>query len=520
MKADESERVLVVAPYGRDAEVTVAILRQHGVDALVVSDVRGACAVASKGEAGALVIAEEALLPRAQLDALARTLDAQATWSDFPLVVLTSERAVHEEVVPPPKSLRKFNVTILERPVAVHTLVAAVEVALRARRRQYQVRSLIDRAEAASRAKDEFLAMLGHELRNPLSPITTALRLVRQKQAVGCDRELTVVERQVQHLARLVDDLLDVSRIAQGKIEVKREPLAIDAVISRAVEMASPLFEQRRHELRVDVPANLGAKGDVTRLAQVFANLLTNAAKYTREGGHIWVTARREDSELAVYVRDDGAGIAPDMLPRVFDMFVQEKQMLDRSAGGLGLGLTIVRSLVELHGGTVSVTSPGLGLGSEFVVRLPYAPGATSPGVAKSSNPPAASQTLAARVLVVDDNMDAAEMLSLALEMSGYVTRVAHDGPEALRAADEFSPQLAVLDIGLPVMDGYEVARRLKTRFPKLPLVALTGYGQVDDARRAREAGFDEHLVKPVDLDRLHATVTRFISRAAQRASA
>ena len=516
----ESERVLVIAPYGRDAEITVSMLRQHRVDASEVADVRDACLELSNGEAAALVVSEEALAPQIRLDALARSLDAQPTWSDVPLVVLASERAAHEQVVPPPLSLRRFNVTILERPLAVHTLVAAVEVALRARRRQYQVRSLLDRSEAASRAKDEFLAMLGHELRNPLSPIMTALHLVRQKKGAGCEHELLVVERQVDHLARLVDDLLDVSRIARGKIDVKREPIAVDAVITRAVEMASPLFEQRRHELHVDVPADLGIVGDVTRLAQVFANLLTNAAKYTPPGGHVTLSARREGDDVVVRVRDDGAGIAGEMIARVFDMFVQERQTLDRSAGGLGLGLTIVRSLVQLHGGSVEASSPGLGHGSEFVVRLPFAPAFASPGVTKSSNAPASPEATETRVLVVDDNADAAEMLALALEASGYVTRVAYDGLEALRVADEFTPALAVLDIGLPVMDGYEVARRLKARYPKLALVALTGYGQIEDARRARDAGFDEHLVKPVDLDRLHATISRFIAPNAQRASA
>jgi signal transduction histidine kinase/ActR/RegA family two-component response regulator len=515
----ESERVLVVAPYGRDGEITVAMLRRRGFAAIDVADIRDACVFASKGDAGAFVIAEEAITAQFQLDALARCLDTQQTWSDLPLVVLASERGAHDQVVPPPKSLRRFNVTILERPVAVHTLVAAVEVALRARRRQYQVRSLLERAESANRAKDEFLAMLGHELRNPLSPIMTALHLVRQKKAVGCEHELMVVERQVDHLARLVDDLLDVSRIARGKIAVKREPLDLESVLARAVEMASPLFEQRCHDLRVDLAPNLGVVGDATRLAQVFTNLLTNAAKYTPQNGHVVLSASREGEDVVVRVRDDGAGIAREMIGRVFDMFVQERQTLDRSAGGLGLGLTIVRSLVQLHGGSVGVSSPGLGRGSEFVVRLPFS---DAVAIARHTNSPStpSSPTSQTRVLVVDDNVDAAEMLSLALESSGYVTRVAHDGLEALRVADELRPALAVLDIGLPVMDGYELARRLKVRHPKITLVALTGYGQVEDVRKARAAGFDEHLVKPVDLDRLQATVSRVMTSSNVRASA
>ncbi|HEX4512289.1 MAG TPA: ATP-binding protein, partial [Polyangiaceae bacterium] len=309
------------------------------------------------------------------------------------------------------------------------------------------------------------------------------------------------------------------SRIAQGKIDVKHEPLDLEAILARAVEMASPLFEQRRHDLRVDLAPNLGVVGDATRLAQVFTNLLTNAAKYTPQNGHVVLSASREGDDVVVRVRDDGAGIAPEMIGRIFDMFVQERQTLDRSAGGLGLGLTIVRSLVQLHGGSVGVSSPGLGRGSEFVVRLPFSDTVAIARHTTSSITPS-SPTSQTRVLVVDDNVDAAEMLSLALESSGYVTRVAHDGLEALRIADEFGPALAVLDIGLPVMDGYELARRLKVRHPRITLVALTGYGQVEDVRQARAAGFDAHLVKPVDLDRLHATVNRVMTSGNVRASA
>ena len=525
MNDHESERVLVVAPLGRDAEATVMILRQNGLEAVRFDDVRSACASASEG-AGVLVVAEEALTTP-QLDALAALLEAQPPWSDLPLVVVARER--HEEsAAPPPRTLQRFNVTILERPLAVRTLVAAAQVALRARRRQYEVRALLEQretlalrekearigAESASRAKDDFLAMLGHELRNPLSPIVTALHLIRQRKPGGIEYELTVLDRQVAHLARLVDDLLDVSRIAQGKVDVKRDALALDAVLARAVEMASPLFEQRRHELAVSIDPDLYVTGDLVRLSQVFANLLTNAAKYTPPGGHVAVRAAREGGEIVVSVRDDGVGIAPDMLPRVFDLFVQEKQSIDRSGGGLGLGLAIVRSLVRLHGGEVAARSEGTGEGSEFVVRLPAldadARVQETRARATTNPPPPSTQR---RVLVVDDNVDAADLLAFALEASGFATRTAHDGPDALRLAEEFHPDVAVLDIGLPVMDGYELATRLKRKpeLAKLHMIALTGYGQPDDVRRARDAGFEEHLVKPVDIDRLQATVNRVL---------
>jgi signal transduction histidine kinase/ActR/RegA family two-component response regulator len=526
---EESERVLVVAPLGRDAEATVMILHENGFDAERFDDLRGAAAGAHAG-AGAMVVAEEAMTTP-QLDALATLLDQQAPWSDLPLVVLSRERHEEGSTPPPPRTVQRFNVTILERPLAVRTLVAAVQVALRARRRQYEVRSLLEqrlslvdrekearmRAESASRAKDEFLAMLGHELRNPLSPIVTALHIIRQRHPTDISHELTVLDRQVAHLSRLVDDLLDVSRIAQGKVEVKHDQLSLEAVVARSVEMASPLFEQRRHELTVSVDPSLYVLGDLVRLSQVFANLLTNAAKYTQPGGHVSLRATREGDEAVVRVRDDGVGIAPEMLPRVFDLFVQEKQTIERSSGGLGLGLAIVRNLVALHGGRVAASSGGPGQGSEFVVRLDALRSvvkASADGAATRATPRLVA--VQRRILVVDDNEDAAELLAFTLQASGYATRVAQDGLDALGIADEFQPDLAVLDIGLPVMDGYELAKRLKSNpaLEGLSLIALTGYGQQEDVRRALAAGFDEHLVKPVDLDRLHATVQRLLRRS------
>jgi PAS domain S-box-containing protein len=362
-------------------------------------------------------------------------------------------------------------------------------------------------AESANRAKDEFLAMLGHELRNPLSPILTALQLMKLRGEPGSERERTVIERQVSHLARLVDDLLDVSRIARGRIELKTEIVEVADVVAKAIEMASPLIEQRQHTLKVNVPRRgLRVSGDMTRLSQVVSNLLTNAAKYTPPKGTITLRAHHhKDDEVELSVRDTGIGISPEVLPRVFDLFVQERQALDRSEGGLGIGLTIVRSLVERHGGSVSAHSNGLAKGSEFIVRLPLESG-TAAGDEMRLPMPAATQASRAsgivRILVVDDNEDAAEMLAGVLIGKGYDTRVAHDAPEALSVAAEFSPDVALLDLGLPVMDGYELAANLRELpgLAGLRLVALTGYGQESDLRRTREAGFDGHLVKPVDI--------------------
>jgi PAS domain S-box-containing protein len=365
-------------------------------------------------------------------------------------------------------------------------------------------------AESASRSKDEFLAMLGHELRNPLSPIVTALHLMKIRAPEALQHERTVIERQVTHLLRLVDDLLDISRITRGKVQLNKERLEISQVVAKAVELASPLLEQGHHHLSIKVPdQGLALEGDATRLAQVVSNLLNNAAKYTPAGGHIDVAASLRDERIVLTVRDDGIGISAAMLPRVFELFAQERQSIDRSQGGLGLGLAIVKSLVALHHGAVSVSSEGHGKGSMFTVELPAAAprDASAPDV---PSPPSAPPSPGAgqKVLVVDDNVDAAEMLAEILRMSGYTTSVAHDGPEALELVPSFHPDIVLVDIGLPVMDGYELARRLRATLSGVRLIAVTGYGQQGDRDRSHEAGFDAHLVKPVSLAVLHAALT------------
>jgi PAS domain S-box-containing protein len=353
-------------------------------------------------------------------------------------------------------------------------------------------------AEAANRAKDEFLAMLGHELRNPLAPIATALELLRLQGDGSLGPELAMIERQLRHVQRLVDDLLDVSRITRGKIELARRPAALARIVADAIEGASPLLERRKHRLVVDVPDDLVVDGDPTRLTQVVANLLTNAAKFTPEQGRIEVSAAREgDDGVALRVRDTGAGIAPELLPNVFDLFTQGQRQLDRAQGGLGIGLTLVRNLVEAHGGTVEARSDGPGKGAEFVIRLPAAGQGAPAGDPRPSRPRRRTER-PRRVLVVDDNLDAAEALAWLLRAVGHEVAIAHDGPQALRVAADFAPEVAVLDLGLPVMDGYELAERLRERGTG-HLIAVTGYGQDRDRARARAAGFAAHLVKPVD---------------------
>jgi PAS domain S-box-containing protein len=396
-------------------------------------------------------------------------------------------------------------------------LAVALDVTAQVRARQSMEKThaereaLLAQLQAASRTKDDFLAMLGHELRNPLSPIVTALELMKMSDgdhAAG----ILLVERQVRHLIRLVDDLLDVARITRGQLELAREQVELSAVIARAIETASPLIEGGGHTLAVKVPAHgLLLDADITRLAQVIANLLTNAAKYTPHGGHIWIAARREDDQAVLQIRDDGVGIAPEMLDRIFGLFTQVPQDLARSRGGLGLGLSIVKTLTEKHGGTVSARSAGRGHGSEFTVHLPLATpeaaatvptSSVGPGTAGDVHPPR-------RILIVDDNEDAAWILAETLSLIGHDVRCAHDGPSALRMALDHVPEVALLDIGLPVMDGYELAARLRAepRIAAVQLIALTGYGQPGDRQRSHDAGFAAHLVKPVSIDVLVAAI-------------
>jgi signal transduction histidine kinase/CheY-like chemotaxis protein len=357
--------------------------------------------------------------------------------------------------------------------------------------------------QAADRRKDEFLAMLAHELRNPLAAIQNAMYLIRRRGAdeTAVPRASEVVERQVRHLARLVDDLLDVSRITHGKIELRKQVVELATVIMEAIEASRPFIESHEHELSVALsPEPVWLEADPTRLEQVLTNLLNNAAKFTAVRGQIGLTAEREGNEVLLRVRDTGIGIPPELLPRVFDLFTQADHSLDRPQGGLGIGLTLVRRLVEMHGGSVRAESAGLGQGSQFVVRLPALPQAHPaesrqvPGTDNLPHPPQ-------RVLVVEDNMDMAETLAELLDLWGYEVRVVYNGRAAMEEASRYQPQVVLLDIGLPGVNGYEVARWLREQAPlkEALLVAVTGYGQEEDRRQAEAAGFDHYLTKPVD---------------------
>jgi signal transduction histidine kinase len=375
----------------------------------------------------------------------------------------------------------------------------------------YERARLIQQLRDSDRRKDEFLAVLAHELRNPLAPIRNSLQLLRVGDGDMIEQARSVMERQLEHMVRLIDDLLDVSRITRGKIQLRKERVELSTAVQNALEATRPLIEASNHELTVTIPAEPAyLDADSTRLAQVFSNLLTNAAKYTERAGRIWLTVERHAGEAVVSVRDTGIGIAAEHLPHVFDMFSQGAPALERSQGGLGIGLSLVKGLVEMHGGNVEAHSDGPGKGSEFIVRLPVVD-----TLAQSSLPAERSTVEPAhfspsRILVVDDNRDSVETLGMVLKLQGHDVHTARDGLEAVQAAAAFRPNLVLLDIGLPKMNGYEAARRIREHEwgKSMALIAMTGWGQEEDKRRAFEAGFDHHMTKPVDpavLERLLA---------------
>jgi PAS domain S-box-containing protein len=360
-------------------------------------------------------------------------------------------------------------------------------------------------AEDANKAKDAFLAMLGHELRNPLAPIVTNLKLMALRDDASSRAERIVIERQVGHLARLVDDLLDVARIAHGDVRLGRQRVLVKDILQRAIETVTPLLESRRHRLELDLRSHAAQAGELAvdadehRLVQVFSNLLTNAARYTPDGGHIVLRTDSRDDACHIVVQDNGRGIEKDLLPRVFELFFQSEQGLDRADGGLGIGLAIVKNLVALHGGEVAAYSEGPGCGSSFVVRLPLASSPSPIEAIAAAVPAIPPATARKRILLVDDNLDALESMCILLELRGHDVRTAVDPIAALTLAASFSPDIAILDIGLPGMDGYDLAGRLRAGGSACRLLALTGYGLAEDRARSLAAGFELHLVKPVD---------------------
>lgn len=515
MKAGVEERLLILAPTGRDAPTAALILSEVGIGAEPCPSIDDLCAKLEDG-AGALLVAEEALSSVATRQ-LHEVLGRQPPWSDLPLIVFTSGGETTVASLKVLTMLGNTNVTVLERPVRRITLVKAVEMALRARRHQYQVREHLGAleqarmdAEAANAAKDTFLAMLGHELRNPLSAVRTAIATASLDDSQRA-HALEIARRQTDQLSRLIDDLLDVARITHGHITLRKDRVDLTGIIQRAVEGARTLTESgwRRFTVTMD-PEPIRVEADAARLEEVFVNLLSNAAKYTEPDGRIDLVVARDGDRVTVRIRDTGIGIAPELLPRIWDLFVQAERALDRAPGGLGIGLTVARRIVELHGGHIEAFSEGLGKGAEFVVTLPALP-VTGDEEGRCEVPAEPVPQRTADVLLLEDQPDVAEGLAMLLEFLGHRVRIVHDGMAALDAARADPPDVMLVDIGLPGMDGYEVARRVRhdPDLRHLVLVALTGYGREEDKQKTKAAGFDHHLVKPVDPDVLQDLVSR-----------
>ena len=504
------ERILIWA-HPRDARLTTAFLEDAG---LTCSACQGLEEVAREWHrgAGAFLVAGELLTP-APLTSLQALLEAQPPWSDLAVIIVAAE--VNTDQVD--AFVNVGNVSLLQRPLSLNTLRSTVSAALRARRRQYQVRALLQQKDEAERRKDEFLAMLAHELRNPLAPLRTGLQLLRLRPTSDvADRTHVMMERQIINLTRLIDDLLDVSRITRRKIALRQQPLDVRECIRQAADAMQHRAREKGIRLEVNVPSRqVVVAADAVRLEQMIGNLLSNAVKFTPPNGTIHVSVDCGDDEAVLRVSDTGIGIASEQLDKVFDLFAQAPTALDRSDGGLGIGLTVVRLLAELHGGTAEIFSGGVGRGTEAIVRLPVVQ-EKDLNVAGHSHQaqPACGRR---RILVIEDNQDAAEVLSTYLGHLGHEVIVVHDGHAGLEAAFRHHPDVLICDIGLPGVDGYEIGKRLRaeSNFDDCLMIAVTGYGDVADRERTRAAGFSHHLTKPADPTRVAALIATSPGNAA-----
>jgi signal transduction histidine kinase/ActR/RegA family two-component response regulator len=494
-------RVLIKAVTSKDAALAKAVLASAALPSKECLTMEGLAAELREG-AGALLIAEE-FLTVPEFSEIVAILGSQPPWSDLPVLILArtgaDSTAINLAMEMP------ANFAVIERPVRIASLVSAVKVALRARGRQYELRKIMEGLRLADRRKTEFLATLAHELRNPLAPLTNAIAILQMGRldAAGATRYYTMMERQVRHMTRLIDDLMEVSRITRGKIDFKWGEVAIDDVVRDAVDLSQPFMDAASHDLKVRIlERGLRLRGDRVRLTQVLANILNNAAKYTPRSGNIVLAVARRDGDAEIRVQDNGVGIPADMLSSIFEMFVQVSDASRAAQGGLGIGLTLVKSLVELHGGRVAAFSDGVGKGTEIVLTFPLL--RQEQGVEKVAGIDAI-EPLRRNILIVDDNQEAADSLADLLSKLGATTHVAYDGAQALIEIGQSRPSHAILDIGMSGMDGWELASRVREDESNdgIVLIALTGWGQAADRDRTLEAGFNHHLLKPVDLKQL-----------------
>jgi signal transduction histidine kinase/ActR/RegA family two-component response regulator len=525
--SSKENSVLILMPTGRDAELVRSTLQGVGIDARACQNFDEVLSTIPKG-AGALLLAEEAIGPKA-LDQLVESLETQPVWSDLPVIVFSSHARNAEMLL---ETLGgRINVTIVERPIRITMLVSAVRGALRARQRQYQTRDLLDQLEQADKQKDLFLATLSHELRTPLNSIIGWIQILRTRKLDEADieRAIEVIERNAKGQSEMISDILFVSRIITGKLEIKHEPVDVGNIIDLAVEMIQPSAEAKKITLGIEVNEYepVPVEGDGERLQQVFLNLLTNAVKFTPEGGTVSVALKRDGSNVMIEVRDSGQGIDRQFLPYVFERFRQADSTYTRRIGGLGLGLAIVRHLVELHGGSVAVFSDGKDRGSVFKITLPVADSKLFAGADRSAQPPVISKEIlqkikGMKILLVEDDKDSREMLEMVLALYGVRVESADSAREAFEKIQEVKPDVLVSDIGLPGEDGYDLIRKVRS-LPhesggKIPAVALTGYVSVQDRNLALEAGFHDHIPKPVDPNQLLELLVKL--RPREKASA
>jgi two-component system, sensor histidine kinase len=498
------EDCIVVWAEGRDGPLTRDILSDAGLKTSLVQSTQDVLQ-AIHDHAAALIVAGE-LLTVSVVDELADGLSNQPPWSDIPILVVgggATEEA--DDAV-----LKLGNVSVLSRPLTLPQLVTSVRAAIRARRRQFQLRQLLAERDEAARRKDEFLAMLAHELRNPLAPIQSAAEVLSFRIGTSESSDLLkVISRQVEHLARLVDDLLDVSRISRGKITLKRRLVNLADAFAQIAVGFRPIAEKKGLRFVLDATdVSLTVHADPTRLDQMIGNALANSLKFTPAGGTITLSAVRDDTCAAIRVKDTGAGVPPEVLETVFELFAQSERTFERGQGGLGIGLTVLRGLAELHGGSAKLLSEGKDKGAELLIRLPLA---TKPEEGARREPTRIPDSAPLRVLVVDDNVDAAETLAMVLRVHGHDVATAHDGAAGLGTAKRNAPDVVICDIGMPGMDGYEFASKLRdeTACASTLAVALTGYGESEDQRRALAAGFNHFLKKPVKLPDLYTLLAQ-----------
>jgi signal transduction histidine kinase len=499
-------RLLILAPVGRDAELMCAYLTKAGIECMVFDDMQSLCDAMRDG-AGALLFTEEALAHDG-LRCLANTLDRQPAWSQVPIIILSAVLAGESKARSFRDLDKRTNVTLIDRPVRIQSLISAARAALSARQRQYEARDLMLKLEDRVHERDRFLAILGHELRNPLGAILLASQMTDDDGRLD-GQHARLIERQSRHLTRIVNDLLDLSRVMSGKIVVKPQFLDLRSVARQSLETLQAVAQM--HDVSVElrlpdeaVPVNV----DPVRADQIVTNVLTNAIKYTPAGGHIVLTMECDDDTARIRVKDDGVGIAPDRIGTIFELFAQAENAIGRSQGGMGIGLALVRNLVELHGGSVTASSDGIGKGTEFVIELPCA---TDRPVDAPAPPPDPAALRPRKIVIVEDNVDVRDLLRLKLKRLGHDVDAVGDGVSGVAAIVDGHPHMALIDIGLPRLDGYQVASAVRAKLGSdVVLVAVSGFGQPEDKRRALEAGFDDHITKPADVQDIENLLARF----------